>query len=122
MLLSELFSLVRAYILFVDLFCSGFRISGESQKILRDLEPFGVKYLKDNPGSFEGQDDPAILAYSLIMVNAFRNKPDMMNKNSFIEMNDVMKKPNEYLSSMYDRMMAEEVWLSFLFFFLFMFS
>jgi Sec7-like guanine-nucleotide exchange factor len=68
-----------------------------------------VKYLKDNPGSFENEDQPGILAYTLIMVNAMRNQPGMMNKDLFISMCEEIHKPTEYLSAMYDRMIAEEV-------------
>ncbi|CAN8327765.1 unnamed protein product [Cochlearia groenlandica] len=104
---------------FVDairFFLRGFRLPGEAQKIDRIMEKFAEHYWKCNPDSFTSADTAYVLAYSVIMLNtdAHNNMvKDKMTKADFVRNNrgidDGKDLPEEYLGSLYDRVVKEEI-------------
>ncbi|EOA15892.1 hypothetical protein CARUB_v10003979mg [Capsella rubella] len=100
----------------IRFFLRGFRLPGEAQKIDRIMEKFAEHYWKCNPGSFTSADTAYVLAYSVIMLNtdAHNNMvKDKMTKADFIRNNrgidDGKDLPEEYLGSLYDRVVKEEI-------------
>ncbi|CAE6158068.1 unnamed protein product [Arabidopsis arenosa] len=100
----------------IRFFLRGFRLPGEAQKIDRIMEKFAEHYWKCNPGSFTSADTAYVLAYSVIMLNtdAHNNMvKDKMTKADFVRNNrgidDGKDLPEEYLGSLYDRVVKEEI-------------
>lgn len=50
-------------------FIASFRLPGEAQKIERILQTFARKYHGSNPGLFQHEDTPFVLAFSVVMLN-----------------------------------------------------
>ncbi len=50
-------------------FIASFRLPGEAQKIERILQTFARKYHTSNPGLFQHEDTPFVLAFSIVMLN-----------------------------------------------------
>eukprot|EP00252_Welwitschia_mirabilis_P000957 TRINITY_DN10944_c0_g1_i1.p1 TRINITY_DN10944_c0_g1~~TRINITY_DN10944_c0_g1_i1.p1 ORF type:complete len:1770 (+),score=306.81 TRINITY_DN10944_c0_g1_i1:196-5505(+) len=97
-------------------FLQGFRLPGEAQKIDRITEKFAERYCKCNPTAFSSADTAYVLAYSVIMLNTDAHNPTVKNKMSkadFIRnnrgINDGKDLPEEYLGSLYDRIVKNEI-------------
>ena len=97
-------------------FLSVFRLPGEAQKIERIVEAFSGQFYANNPQSFRHPDTPFTLAYSVIMLNTDAHNPAIkrkMTKDQFVRNNrgldDGQDLPLEFLESMYDRIVANEI-------------
>lgn len=77
-------------------YLGNFHLPGEAQQIQRFLEPFAAHYCLQNPGRFEHEDQLFLLAYSLLMLNTLRHRPNVQAKLSrrrFCEMNRGVSRP-----------------------------
>lgn len=97
-------------------FLFGFRLPGEAQKIDRLMEKFADRYVSCNPDAFKTADVAYVLAYSVIMLNTDAHNPMVKNKMSKADflrnnrgINDGGDLPSEFLESLYDRIVTEEI-------------
>lgn len=100
-------------------YLSGFRLSGEAQKIDRIMEKFSSHYCECNPSVFENAETAFVLAYSTIMLHTDAHSPMVrkkMTKEEFVRNNRGINNGGdlEYgiLSGLYDRITRTEFKLS----------
>ncbi|KAJ5953579.1 SEC7-like alpha orthogonal bundle [Penicillium verhagenii] len=98
-------------------FLQHFRLPGEAQKIDRFMLKFAERYTTQNPNAFANADTAYVLSYSVIMLNTDQHsakiKGPRMTKEDFIKnnrgINDNQDLPSEYLVSIYDEIVNNEI-------------
>ncbi|KAF8332688.1 uncharacterized protein EI90DRAFT_2994962 [Cantharellus anzutake] len=98
-------------------FLQAFRLPGEAQKIDRYMLKFAARYMQSYNGSvFANADTVYVLAYSTILLNTDAYNPQVkrrMTKADFVKnnrgINDNQDLPEDFLSSIYDSIYAEEI-------------
>ncbi|KAK9829453.1 hypothetical protein WJX72_005963 [[Myrmecia] bisecta] len=97
-------------------FLNGFRLPGEAQKIDRLMEKFAERYVHCNAEAFKSADVAYVLAYSVIMLNTDAHNPQVkvkMSKQDFLRnnrgINDGGDLDEEYMTSLYDRIVNNEI-------------
>ena len=101
-------------------FLQSFRLPGEAQKIDRFMLKFAERYITGNPNAFANADTAYVLSYSVIMLNtdqhSMKMKGKRMTKEDFIKnnrgINDDADLPDEYLGSIYDEIVSNEIVLT----------
>ncbi|KAN0116045.1 hypothetical protein V8E52_006351 [Russula decolorans] len=98
-------------------FLQAFRLPGEAQKIDRYMLKFAERYIEGNTQTpFANADAAYVLSYSTIMLNTDAHNPQVkhrMTMADFIKnnrgINDDMDLPEEFLSSIYDDIVNNEI-------------
>lgn len=101
------------------MFLTKFVLPRETEKIDRVMSSFAHKFYLDNPNLFKNEDTAYILSFSLIMLHTDAHNPNVkekFSKDGWIHNNDKIDDgkdlPYEYLSQLYDRIVAEEIMFS----------
>ncbi|TFK55672.1 hypothetical protein OE88DRAFT_1652091 [Heliocybe sulcata] len=98
-------------------FLQTFRLPGEAQKVERFMEKFAERYYTINSQTpFASAGAAFVLAFSTIMLNTDAHSPQVKNrmtKADFLKnnkgINDGADLPEEYLSTLYDEIVANEI-------------
>lgn len=98
-------------------FLQTFRLPGEAQKVERFMEKFAERYFTTNSQTpFASAGAAFVLAFSTIMLNTDAHSPQVksrMSKADFLKnnrgINDGADLPEEYLSALYDDIVANEI-------------
>ncbi|KAF2435482.1 guanyl-nucleotide exchange factor [Tothia fuscella] len=100
-------------------FLQSFRLPGEAQKIDRFMLKFAERYITGNPKAFANADTAYVLAYSVVMLNTDQHSSNVkkrMTPEDFIKnnrgINDNADLPDEYLTSIYEEIRANEIILN----------
>ncbi|PCH41516.1 Sec7-domain-containing protein [Wolfiporia cocos MD-104 SS10] len=98
-------------------FLQAFRLPGEAQKIDRFMLKFAERYIAGNPQTpFANADTAYVLAYSIILLNTDAHNPQVKRRMTLADfvknnrgINDGADLPGEFLSSIYDDIVSNEI-------------